>query len=277
MTPEQELQIYKDFDNLKLSDMNDADKALVLAGYIEGRKHINILKEELKNNALAMSIPLISDYEDKAKKLEKENNILRRALNKLMADVNSGEHLDAHWITNTLSEEITHPVITSSMKLMESHKEKEEVARKELEAIRTELNAVTAFCYDYQMYIQNILHITNVFKTFHELRKGAYAYAKERSVEVKWSYEGIENAQYFTTLKSYITELKERLFIEQNCVDNLLSVHGRNDEELRNYEWKMCCYGEACGCFGRPIEPEFYEWQAREEARRVQQDRRVEV
>ena len=59
------------------------------------------------------------------------------------------------------------------------------------ENVQEEFEKLRSFCLDYQTYAKDILHSVNVFKSFHELRKGAYAYAIARSSKPKWGYRDV--------------------------------------------------------------------------------------
>lgn len=72
-----------------------------------------------------------------------------------------------------------------------------------------EFEKLHSFCLHYQLYIHDILHSVNIFKSFHELRKGAHAYAISMDRKPTWDYQDIENADYFKGLKSYIEQLKK--------------------------------------------------------------------
>jgi len=94
-------------------------------------------------------------------------------------------------------------------------------AQEEIESINKEKEEIVSFCLDYQMYIIDILHSANVMQSFHQLRKGAYSYAKSRGGSPKWSYQDTENADHFKGLKSYVEQLKEEIDKLNNKTKNI--------------------------------------------------------
>ena len=84
-------------------------------------------------------------------------------------------------------------------------------AQEEISQLKEEFEKLHSFCLNYQIYIHDILHSVNVFKSFHDLRKGAHAYAVSMDKDPKWDYQDIENTDYFNGLKSYVVQLKEQI------------------------------------------------------------------
>lgn len=82
---------------------------------------------------------------------------------------------------------------------------------KEVSQLKEEFEKLHSFCLNYQIYIHDILHSVNVFKSFHDLRKGAHAYAVSMDKDPKWDYQDTENTDYFNGLKSYVVQLKEQI------------------------------------------------------------------
>ena len=105
---------------------------------------------------------------------------------------------------------------------------------KEISQLKEEFEKLRSFCLDYQMYANDILHSVNLFKSFHELRKGAYAYAIARSSKPIWGYEDVESAYYFKGLKSYVEQLKEELKRERETIDSLIKKH--EDVGINQYD-----------------------------------------
>lgn len=73
---------------------------------------------------------------DKLEKLEKENNVLRRSLNRLHRDVSNGEMLDSEWVTTVIQEEVHSRVLDAHIKMLDVYKRKYDDLKKELDKLK---------------------------------------------------------------------------------------------------------------------------------------------
>ena len=81
-----------------------------------------------------------------------------------------------------------------------------------------EIEQLHSFCLHYQLYIIDILHSCGVMKSFHQLRKGAHAYAVARGENPTWTYQDVENADYFKDLKSHVEFLNEQIKLRDDLI-----------------------------------------------------------
>ena len=64
--------------------------------------------------------------------LKKENALLYRSYNKVCDEISRGEHLDFEWIRGIIQDEVTHPVIDASVKVVDSYRRKIDELKEEL-------------------------------------------------------------------------------------------------------------------------------------------------
>ena len=71
------------------------------------------------NLSAELSVKL-KDRNQEIERLKKENSILYRSHNKICEQLYYGEHLDMEWVKSIIQEEVTHPVITSCLKMKDA-------------------------------------------------------------------------------------------------------------------------------------------------------------
>ena len=107
-------------------------------------KDAEIIELKKRNEALKYSHDMVSemntkklfeleDRDQEIERLKKENSILYRSHNKICEQLYYGEHLDMEWVKSIIQEEVTHPVITSCLKMKDARdqqlKERDELIK----------------------------------------------------------------------------------------------------------------------------------------------------
>ena len=136
---EQMLEQYKtEFQNVlfnkKLYTTTDSRNSLnefMTEAYVEGRlksiEEIEKLKREytlITKSFCEKNDLKLQEKEQEIETLNKENSLLYRSHNKICEQLDHGEHLDIEWVKSIIQEEVTHPVITSSLRMMNIYKSK---------------------------------------------------------------------------------------------------------------------------------------------------------
>ena len=114
----------------KFIEMEKTGKWLPQLWFIKGRmKSLRDTKELIDDAKKICDINTelnlrLQEKEQEIETLNKENSLLYRSHNKICEQLDHGEHLDIEWVKSIIQEEVTHPVITSSLRMMNIYKSK---------------------------------------------------------------------------------------------------------------------------------------------------------
>lgn len=184
MTPEQEIQWREEFE----------EYFAVTKPY-----QFSILKDKKKTEFEISKLKFSIGYVSARKKAQEEIDSLKETKQEILEQ-------RAYLIENNSFEERISEATHYTWLDDENERLEEEISQ-----LKEEFEKLHSFCLNYQLYIHDILHSVNVFKSFHDLRKGAHAYAVSMDKDPKWDYQDTENTDYFNGLKSYVVQLKEQI------------------------------------------------------------------